>query len=74
MLQLILDRLISENLHGPISTTNNNTITSQQRLIRSPGSQPELLSDQDLDAGDPRFLANNFIIIICFRNNFFLFL
>ncbi|GES99651.1 hypothetical protein RCL_jg16178.t2 [Rhizophagus clarus] len=53
-LQLILDRLIAENLHGPISTTPNIAVTSHQRLFRSPGSQPELFSDQDLDAGDPR--------------------
>lgn len=55
-LQLILDRLIEENLHGPISTTPNSAITSHQRLFRSPGSQPEFPSDQDLDAGDPRFI------------------
>ena len=54
-LQLILKRLIDENLHG-ISTTSNNTITSHQRLLRSPGSQPDLFGDQDLDAGDPRFI------------------
>ncbi|PKK62581.1 hypothetical protein RhiirC2_759402 [Rhizophagus irregularis] len=54
-LQLILDRLISENLHGPISATPNSAVTSHQRMFRSPGSQPELFSDQDLDAGDPRW-------------------
>lgn len=55
-LQLILDRLIAENLHGPISATPNSAVTSHQRMFRSPGSQPELFSDQDLDAGDPRFI------------------
>ena len=56
-LQLILDRLVAENLHDPILPTNNNsTVTTHQRLFRSPGSQPELFSDQDLDAGDPRFI------------------
>ncbi|RGB36446.1 hypothetical protein C1646_697264 [Rhizophagus diaphanus] len=54
-LQLILDRLIAENLHGPISATPNSAVTSHQRMFRSPGSQPELFSDQDLDAGDPRW-------------------
>jgi hypothetical protein len=53
-LQLILDRLIAENLHDPISTTNNSTNTSHQHLFRSPETQPELFSDQGLDARDPK--------------------
>ena len=58
-LQLILDRLIAENLHGPILTT---TSTYNQRLLGSQGSQPELPNtfqqrdDQGLDAVDPRFV------------------
>ena len=65
-LQLILDRLIAENLHGPIPSNT-------QRLLRSQSPQPELQSafqqrdDQGLDAVDPRFVNKQFIIR--FRNS-----
>ncbi|CAI2168871.1 15894_t:CDS:2 [Funneliformis geosporum] len=59
-LQLILDRLIAENLHGPILTTSSSSmITYNQRILRRV-SQPESPStfqrdDQGLDSGDPRW-------------------
>ncbi|CAG8633216.1 12087_t:CDS:10, partial [Racocetra fulgida] len=58
-LQLILDRLIVENLHGPINSVST---SHQPRVSRNDSSQAELYAtfqqrdDQDLDAGDPRFL------------------
>ncbi|RIB05281.1 hypothetical protein C2G38_612813 [Gigaspora rosea] len=57
-LQLILDRLIVENLHGPINSVST---SNQPRGSRNDGSQTEPYGtfqqrdDQDLDAGDPRW-------------------
>ncbi|CAG8637387.1 4882_t:CDS:2, partial [Scutellospora calospora] len=54
-LQLILDRLIVENLHGPINSV------STLNQSRNDGSPTELYAtfqhrdDQDLDSGDPRW-------------------
>ncbi|CAG8460342.1 12940_t:CDS:2, partial [Ambispora leptoticha] len=71
-LQVILDRLVAENLHGPVSSTTTISSTSgvssmnysshQRNLLRKPLSQGDLFSafhqreDEDLDANDPRWL------------------
>ncbi|CAG8699262.1 5580_t:CDS:2, partial [Racocetra persica] len=61
-LQLILDRLIVENLHGPINSVST---SHQPRVSRNDSSQAELYAtfqqrdDQDLDAGDPSSDSKN---------------
>ncbi|CAG8623042.1 12010_t:CDS:2 [Cetraspora pellucida] len=71
-LQLILDRLIVENLHGPINSVST---SHQPRVSRNDGSQTELYAtfqqrdDQDLDAGDPSDSKNDDLLFFVRQTN-----